>query len=100
MKLMLEFCVCFGLGLMVAALILVGLMFAGEMGLIQNFLLTGKPLAHLALEVLPGEFWLWLTGVESAAANPSVRSFLSLCVALAQVGLLLALLMQRGMHRS
>lgn len=100
MRLLLQFSVCLGLGLLVAVLILVGLMFAGAMGLIEVWLLSGQPLAHLALEWLPGGLWLWLTGIEGAAENPSVRSFLALCVALGQVGLLLALLLRRGLRRA
>ena len=46
--------------------------------------------AWLSLALLPETFWNGLTGAVHAARNPSVRSFLELCAALAQIGLLLA----------
>ncbi|WP_407681483.1 hypothetical protein [Pseudomonas mangrovi] len=91
MRFMLQFCACFCLGLVVAVLILIGLMFAGQMDLVQGLVFSGKPVAGVALELLPDGLWTWLTGVEGAAEHPSVTSFLQLCVALAQVALLLAL---------
>ena len=51
---------------------------------------SGKPLAHLAL-LLPADLWTQLTGVEDAANNPHVRSFLEMCMGVLQLGLLLAL---------
>jgi len=88
---LLQFCACGALGLVVAVLLLLGLMFAGQFGLIDGWLLTGKPLARLALWLLPESVWHALTGVADARDNPSLRSFLALCAALGQVGLLLAL---------
>lgn len=90
MRFLLQFCACFCLGLVVAVLILVGLMFAGQMDLVQGLVFSGKPLAALALDLLPDGLWFWLTGVEGANEHPGVASFLQLCVALAQVALLLA----------
>jgi len=52
-RLLLQFSACWALGLFVGLLILVGLMFAGEMGVIKGFIFTGKPLAFLALYLLP-----------------------------------------------
>ncbi|MDT4876209.1 hypothetical protein FQZ97_1116320 [compost metagenome] len=75
---------------MVAALLLVGLMFGGQFDLIDGLLFTGKPLAHLALMLLPESFWSALTGVPDAIRNRTVQSFLQFCVALGQVALLLA----------
>lgn len=90
MRFLLQFCACFCLGLVVAVLILVGLMFAGQMDLVQGLVFSGKPLAALVLQLLPDGLWIWLTGVEGASEHPSVASFLQLCVALAQVAMLLA----------
>lgn len=87
-RLLMQFSACFTLGLVVAALLLVGLMFVGQFSLIDGLMLTGKPLASLGL-LLPDSFWNGLTGVPDAAANAHVQSFLQLCVALAQVALLL-----------
>lgn len=90
MRFLLQFFACFCLGLVLAVLILVALMFAGQMDLLQGLVLSGKPLAGLALMLLPDSLWLWLTGVEGAATHPNVASFLQLCAALGQVALLLA----------
>lgn len=90
MRVLLQFFACFALGLIVAGLLLVGLLFFGQFELIKTLLLTGKPLAGVGLMLLPEAFWNGLTGVANAASNPSVRSFLELCMALAQLGLLLA----------
>lgn len=90
MRMMMQFSACFGLGLVVAGLVLIGLMFFGQFDLIHDLNLSGKPLAQLGLLVLPDAFWAELTGVPQAASNPDVQSFLQLCVALCQVGLLLA----------
>ncbi|WP_220494115.1 hypothetical protein [Aquipseudomonas guryensis] len=89
-RLMMQFSACFALGLVVAGLLLIGLMFVGQFSLIDGLILTGKPLASVGL-LLPEAFWNGLTGVPDAAANSHVQSFLQLCVALAQVALLLAL---------
>jgi hypothetical protein len=91
MRLVLQFSACFILGLLVALLLLLGLMFLGQFGLIDTLLLTGKPLAQLALWALPEPFWNDLSGVADASRNQSVLSFLALCSALGQCGLLLAL---------
>lgn len=90
MRVLLQFFACFALGLIVAGLLLVGLLFFGQFELIKTLLLTGKPLAGVGLMLLPEAFWNGLTGVANAASNPSVRSFLELCMALVQLGLLLA----------
>ncbi len=89
MRVLLQFFACFALGLIIAGLLLVGLLFFGQFELIKALLLTGKPLAGVGLMLLPEAFWNGLTGVANAASNPSVRSFLELCTALAQLGLLL-----------
>lgn len=91
MRLLLQFSACLALGLVVAVIILVGLMFCGWFGLIDGLMLTGKPLAHLSLVLLPEWFWHALTGVPNAAAHQDLRSFLSLCAALGQVGVVFAL---------
>jgi len=88
-RLLLQFSACFALGLLVAGMLLIGLMFFGQFDLIHGLNLSGRPLAGAALDLLPGGFWDGLTGVPGAADNPSVRSFLQLCAALAQVALLL-----------
>ncbi|NQD91142.1 hypothetical protein HP532_00570 [Pseudomonas sp. CrR25] len=91
MRVLLQFCACCALGLVVAVLLLIGLMFAGQFGLIDSWLLTGKPLALLGLWAVPEPWWKGLTGVADASHNAAVRSFLALCAALGQVSLLLAL---------
>lgn len=100
LRFFMQFSACFALGLVVSGLILIGLMFCGQFDLIHGLSLTGKPLAWLALELLPGGFWDSLTGLADAAGNPHVRSFLALCAALGQVGLLLALGFMRLWYRS
>jgi hypothetical protein len=90
MRLLMQFSACFALGLVVALLVLVGLMFSGQFDLIKGLQLTGKPLAQLSLWILPEGFWYGLTGLVDATQNPHVQSFLSLCAALGQVGLLFA----------
>ena len=77
------------LGLVVAGMLLIGLMFFGQFDLIHGLNLSGRPLASVALTLLPGGFWDGLTGVPDAAGNAHIQSFLQLCVALAQVALLL-----------
>lgn len=99
MRVLLQFCACFCLGLVLAVFLLVGLMFAGRMDWVQALVHSGALLAGLALELLPEALWTWLSGVEGAASHPSVASFLQLCVALAQVGLLLGLGFQRLWYR-
>ncbi|MBC9248979.1 hypothetical protein A9179_01695 [Pseudomonas alcaligenes] len=89
MRLLMQFSACFALGLVVAGAVLVGLMFFGLFDLIHGLNLTGKPLAGLALTLLPASFWNDLTGVPDAAANADVQSFLQLCTALGQVALVL-----------
>lgn len=94
MRLFMRFSACLALGLVVAVMILIGLMFFGWFHLIDGLLLTGKPLASLSLALLPDAFWTALTaltGVVDAAQNRSVQSFLQLCAALGQSALLLAL---------
>ena len=56
MRLLMQFSACLGLGLVVAVMILIGLMFCGWFNLIDGLLLTGKPLASLSLMVLPEGF--------------------------------------------
>ena len=66
------------------------LMFIARFDWIALLVASGKPLAHLAL-LLPADLWTQLTGVEDAANNPHVRSFLEMCMGVLQLGLLLAL---------
>ncbi|WP_276487634.1 hypothetical protein [Ectopseudomonas mendocina] len=100
MRLLMQFSACLGLGLVVAVMILIGLMFFGWFNLIDGLLLTGKPLASLSLMLLPEGFWSALTGIQNATSNGTLRSFLSLCAALGQVGLLLALGFMRLWYRA
>jgi hypothetical protein len=90
MRVLMQFGGCFVLGLVISILLLGGLLLAGASGCIELWLFTGKPLASLALGLLPGGFWQGLTGVVDAAGNPALRSFLELCAALGQGALLLA----------
>jgi len=90
MRLFVRWAACFALGLAVAFMVLLGLMFCGQFDLIKGLQLTGQPLAQLSLVLVPDAFWEGLTGLANASQNSSVQSFLSLCTALCQVGLLLA----------
>lgn len=90
MRLLMQFCACFALGLVVAGVLLIGLMFFGQFDLIHGINRSGQPLASVALMLLPASFWNDLTGIPDAVANASVRSFLQLCTALGQIALLLA----------
>lgn len=90
MRQLLQFSACLAVGAFIALLALVGLMFSQAFGLIEGLLLTGKPLAALALSLLPDAFWQGVSGVQGAAQNATVQSFLQLCAALGQVALLLA----------
>jgi hypothetical protein len=87
---LMRFSLCLFAGLLLSGLCLPVLMLLGRFDWIALLVATGKPLAHLAL-LLPGELWTQLTGVEDAANNPHVRSFLEMCMGVAQLGLLLAL---------
>ena len=90
MRLLMQFSACFALGLVVAFMVLLGLMFCGQFDLIKGLQLTGQPLAHMSLVLLPDVFWDGLTRQAHATQNQAVQSFLSLCTALGQIGLLLA----------
>jgi hypothetical protein len=90
MRLLMQFSACFALGLVVAFMVLLGLMFCGQFDLIKGLQLTGQPLAYMSLVLLPDVFWDGLTGQANATQNQAVQSFLSLCTALGQIGLLLA----------
>ena len=87
---LMSFTGCFALGLVLAVILLVALMFFGQFDLIKLLQLSGKPLAQMSLMFLPDALWDTLSGTTGAADNPSVQSFLSLCTALGQVALLLA----------
>lgn len=87
---LIRFSLCLFIGLLISGLCLPVLMLLGRFDWIALLVATGKPLAHLAL-LLPGDLWTQLTGVEDAANNPHVRSFLEMCMGVAQLGLLLAL---------
>jgi uncharacterized membrane protein YkgB len=90
MRLFVRFSACLALGLVVAVLVLLGLMFGAQFNLIEALLLSGKPLAQLSLILLPETFWHELSGLPDAAQNPALQSFLSLCAGLGQLALLLA----------
>ena len=100
MRVLLQFSACFALGLVLAVMLLIGLMFFDQFDLIDGLIVTGKPLAQLSLTVLPDAFWADLTGVADAAQNSSVRSFLQMCAALGQCALLLACGFFRLWYRS
>jgi len=85
-----RFSLCLFVGLLLSGLCLPVLMLLGRFDWIALLVATGKPMAHLAL-MLPGDLWTQLSGVEDAANNPHVRSFLEMCMGVAQLGLLLAL---------
>lgn len=85
-----RFSLCLFAGLLISGLCLPLLMFIGRFDWIALLVASGKPLAHLAL-LLPVDLWTQLTGVEDAANNPHVRSFLEMCMGVLQLGLLLAL---------
>ncbi|KRW58896.1 hypothetical protein [Pseudomonas sp. TTU2014-080ASC] len=87
---LMRFTGCFVLGLVLAVILLVVLMFFGQFDLIKLLQLSGQPLAQLGLMLMPDGFWNSLSGTANASSNPHVQSFLSLCTALGQVGLLLA----------
>tara|TARA_R110000782_G_scaffold91137_4_gene174367 strand:- start:1659 stop:1961 length:303 start_codon:yes stop_codon:yes gene_type:complete len=91
MRLIIQFSACFALGLTVAIAVLVGLMFCGQFDLIKGLQLTSQPLAQLSVLLLPEAFWEGLSGVVNAAQSRAVQSFLSLCAALGQIALLLAI---------
>ena len=57
MRLLMQFSACFALGLVVAFMVLLGLMFCGQFDLIKGLQLTGQPLAHMSLVLLPDVFW-------------------------------------------
>jgi hypothetical protein len=88
MRIVLQLGACLALGMFVALLILAGLMFAQQFEVINLIVVTGKPLAHLALVVLPDAFWDSVTGATDAANNDSVRSFLQMTAAIGQIALL------------
>lgn len=85
-----RFSLCLFVGLLLSGLCLPVLMLLGRFDWIALLVATGKPMARLAL-MLPGDLWTQLSGVEDAANNPHVRSFLEMCMGVAQLGLLLAL---------
>lgn len=91
MRVLLQFSACFFLGLCIAGVLLIAMMFVGRFDWIELMMLTGWPFAQLGLHLLPEPFWNGLTGVTNAVANSSVQSFLQLCVAMAQTALLFAL---------
>ncbi|WP_437881950.1 hypothetical protein [Pseudomonas sp. LRF_L74] len=100
MRLLMQFGACCALGVVVAMLVLVGLMFLGYFDVIHGLNLSGKPLASLMLAALPDGFWHGLTGVHDAANNASVQSFLQLCVAMAQAALVLGFVFHRLWYRA
>jgi hypothetical protein len=99
MLLLMRGLACYLLALVLALLVLVGLMFSQQMDLIKLLMGSGKLLSELALYLLPASFWQALTGVNGAGQNPTVQSFLQLCVALGQLALLPALGLYRLWYR-
>lgn len=91
MRLLLQFSACFALGLCIAGVLLIAMMFVGRFDWIELLMLSGWPFAQLGLQALPDTFWTALTGVTDAPANASVQSFLQLCVAMLQIALLFGL---------
>ena len=89
-RLLMQFFACLALGLAIALLLLLGLMFGGQFDLIKGLQLSGQPLAQLSLLAVPEPFWNGLTGLNNTVHNHALQSFLSLCTALGQIGLLLA----------
>ncbi len=72
-------------------MLLVALIFSHQYGVIDLWMLSGKPMASLLLNGLPDSFWLSLTGLSQAAEHSGVQSFLAFALALAQAALLAAL---------
>nr|WP_288355465.1 hypothetical protein [uncultured Pseudomonas sp.] len=99
MRVLMQFSACFALGLCIAGVLLIGMMFVGRFDWIEALMLSGWPVATLSLQLLPEAFWNGLTGVADAAANHSVQSFLQLCVAMAQIALLFAMGLFRLWYR-
>lgn len=99
MRFILQFSACCALGLLVIVLLLVGLMFVGQFSLIEGLMLSGRPLAQMSLVLLPEGFWQSLTGLADAPQNRAVQSFLSLCMAMGQLALLLGLGLYRLWYR-
>ncbi|TBU78810.1 hypothetical protein [Phytopseudomonas daroniae] len=91
MRRLLQFSACFALGLCIAGVLLIGMMFVGRFDWIELLMLSGWPFAQLGLQALPAPFWNALSGVTDAPANTTVQSFLQLCVAMMQIALLFAL---------
>ena len=52
-RLLMQFSACFALGLVLAGVLLIGLMFFGQFELIHGLNLSGRPLASVALALLP-----------------------------------------------
>jgi uncharacterized membrane protein len=90
MRLFIRWATCFALGLAGALLVLLGLMFGGQVDLIKGLQLTGLPLEKLSPVLLSEAFWNDLAGLADARQNPARQSFLSLSTALGQMGLPLA----------
>ena len=80
---------CSALGCLLALGLLVLMLFCGAQTLLPAFIALGEPLAQISLQLLPDNFWQWLTGLANAQQHPSVQSFLQLCIALGQLGLLM-----------
>lgn len=99
MRLLFQFSACFALGLCIAGVLLIAMMFVGRFDWIELLMLSGWPFAQLGLQLLPEPFWNTLTGVTDAAANSSVQSFLQLCVAMMQIALLFGLVFFRLWYR-
>lgn len=95
MMILLRFGACCGLGMVLAVLLLIGLMFVDQMELVRGLVSSGEPLAGFFLLALPDTWWNALAGFPGAALNPTLRSLLTFCTALAQLGLLAGLLLYR-----
>ncbi len=91
---------CYVLACVLMLLLLGGLMFSQQFGLIDLWLRSGQPLAGALLSLLPGSLWAGLTGVADAASHPEVRSFLALLLALGQLAVLPAAGFYRWWYRA
>lgn len=99
MKRLLQFLICIFIGFSLAGALLVVLMFLQQFDAIQWWSATGKPLAWLALNIVPDATWSALSGVEDAVTNPRLQSFLQFAAALAQVAVLSGVIIFYGVCR-
>ncbi|KAF1051870.1 MAG: hypothetical protein GAK43_02210 [Stenotrophomonas maltophilia] len=89
MRVSLRLALCLFAGVLVSVMLLPLLMFFGRFEGIAWLKASGIPLAHVLLVCAPEGLWDALTGIQGAAGNPNVRSFLELCAGFLQLGALL-----------